>query len=94
MTDTLTIDTYITVRLQIVLFQQNSFDEFDCVSTFIADIVYAAQNFHNPAVTVSTLQAYDTPIVYRDQTLQEFLNREERCCNFINHFSNHLLFTI
>ena len=39
---------------------------------------------HNPPVAVSTPQAYDTPIVYRDQQLQEFLNREECCHNFIN----------
>ena len=84
MTDTLTVDTYITVRPGIVLFQQNSFDEFDCVSTCIVDIVYAAQNFHNPQVTVSTLQAYNTPVVCRDQQLQEVLNREEHCRNFIN----------
>ena len=95
-TDVLTIDTYITVRPQTVLFQQNSFDNFNCVFTYIVDIIYAAQNFHNPPVTVS-LQAYDTPIVYGDQQLQEFLNGEECCHNFINrtyNFSNHLLFTI
>ena len=48
------------------------------------DIVYAAQNLHNPPVTVSTLQAYDTLTVYRDQRLQDFLNGEECCHNFIN----------
>ena len=84
MTDVLTVDTYITIRPQIVLFQQNSFDKFNCVSTYIVDIAYAAQNFQNPPVTVSTLQAYDTPIVYRDQQLQEFLNGEECCRSFIN----------
>ena len=66
------------------MFQQNFFEEFDCVSTYIADTVYAAHNFHNPSVTVSTLHAYDTPIVHRDQQLQEFLDGEECCCNFIN----------
>ena len=50
----------------------------------MVDIIYAAQNFHNPPVTVSTLQAHDTPIVYRDQQLQEILNGRERCYNFIN----------
>ena len=79
MTDVPTVDTYITIQPQ-----ENSFDEFDCVSTYIVDIIYAAQNLHNPPVTVSTLQAYDTPIVYRDQQLQEFLNGEEHCRNFIN----------
>ena len=83
-TATLTIDTYLTVRLQIVLFQQNYFDELDSISTHIADIVYAAQNFYNPSVTVSTLHVYYTPIVYQDQQLQEFLDREECCHNFIN----------
>ena len=57
MTDAPTVDTNITIQLQIVLFQQNSFDELACVSTYIADILYAAQNLHNPPVTVSTLQA-------------------------------------
>ena len=66
------------------MFQQNSFDKFDCVSTYIVDIIYAAQNLHNPPVTVSTLQAYETLIVCRDQQLQKFLNGEERCHNFIN----------
>ena len=97
MTDAPTVDAYITIRQQIVLFQQNSFDKFDCVSTYIVDIIYAAQNFYNLPVTVSTLQAYDTLIVYRDQQLQEFLNGEEHCHNFIIricHFSNHLLFTM
>ena len=66
------------------MFQQNSFDKFDCVSTYITDIVYTAQNLHNPPVTVSTLRAYVTTIVYRDQQLQEYLNGEEHCHNFIN----------
>ena len=83
-TDTPTIDTYVMVRLQIVLFQQNYFEEFDCISTYIADTIYATQNFYNPSVTVSTLHAYDTLIVYRDQQLQEFLDGEECCHNFIN----------
>ena len=84
MTDVLTVDTYVMVRLQIILFQQNCFEEFDCISTCIADTVYAAQKFHNQSVTVSTLHAYDTPIIYRDQKLQEFLDGEEHCHNFID----------
>ena len=66
MTDVLTVDMYVMVRPQIALFQQNSFQEFDCVSTYIADTIYTAQNFHNPTVTVSTPHAYDTLTVYRD----------------------------
>ena len=79
-----TIDTYLTVRLQIVLFQQNYFDELDSIYRHIADTIYATQNFHNSSVTVSTLHVYDTPMVYQDQQLQEFLDGEEHCCNFIN----------
>ena len=82
--DAPTVDTYVTVRPQINLFQQNSFEEFYCVSTYIVDTVYTAQYFHNPSVTVSTLHAYDAPTVHRDQQLQEFLNGEEHCHNFIN----------
>ena len=81
--DALTIDTYVMVRPLIILFQQN-FEEFDYASTYIVDTIYAVQYFHNPSVTVSTLHAYDTLTVYRDQQLQEFLHGEEHCHNFIN----------
>ena len=64
MTATLTIDMYLTVRPQIVLFHQNYLDELDSISTHIADTIYAAQNFHNPSVTVSSLHVYDTPTKY------------------------------
>ena len=83
-TDVPTIDTYLTVVPQIVLFQQNYFEEFDCISTYIADTIYAVHNFYNPSVTVSTQHVYDTLIIYQDQQLQEFLDGEEHCCNFIN----------
>ena len=43
--------TYLTVRLQIVLLQQNYLDELDSISTHIADTNYAAQNFHNSEVS-------------------------------------------
>ena len=59
-------------------------DELDSISTYIVDIVYAAQNFHNPLVTVSTFHVYDTPTVYQEQQLQKFLDGEEHCLNFIN----------
>ena len=39
-TAALTIDTYLTVRQQIVLFKQNYLDELDSISTHIADTVY------------------------------------------------------
>ena len=59
-------------------------DELDSIPTYIADTIYAAQNFQNPSVTVSTLHVYDTPLLYRDQQLQEFLDGEEYCHKFIN----------
>ena len=83
-TATPTIDTYLTVRPQIVLFQQNYFDELDSISTHIADTIYAAQNLHNSSVTYSTLHVYNTLTVYCDQQLQELLDGEEHCHNFIN----------
>ena len=58
-------------------------DELDSIPTCIADTIYAAQSFQDPPVTVSTLRVYDTPILYRDQQLQEFLDKEH-CPNFIN----------
>ena len=83
-TATLTIEAYLTVRPQIVLFQQNYLDELNSIPTYIADTIYVAQSFQNPSITVSFLHVYDTPILYRDQQLQEFLDGEEHCCNFIN----------
>ena len=38
-TAALTVDTYLTVRPQIVLFQQNYFEELDSISTHIADTI-------------------------------------------------------
>ena len=58
-----TIDTYLTVRPQIVLFQTNYLDELDSIPTYIADTVYAAQNFQNPSV-ISALHVYDTSILF------------------------------
>ena len=63
MTATSTIDTYLTVRPQIVLFQQNYLDELHSIPTYIADNIYAAQSFQNPSVTVSTLHIYDITIL-------------------------------
>ena len=78
-----TTDAYLTVRPQII-FQQNYFDELGSIFTYVADTIYTVQSFLNPSVTVSTLHIYDTPLLYQDQQLQEFLDREECCCNFIN----------
>ena len=79
-----TTDAYLTVRPQIVFFQQNYFDELSSIFTYVADTIYTVQSFLNPSVTVSTLHIYDTLLLYRDQQLQEFLDREECCHNFIN----------
>ena len=59
-----TTDAYLTVRQQIVFSQQNYFDEFGSVPTYITDTIYIAQSFSNPSVTVSTLHIYDTPLLY------------------------------
>ena len=83
-TATPTIDAYLTVRQQIVFFQQNYFDELGSVFTYVGDTIYTVQGFLNPSVTVSTLHISDTPLLYLDQQLQEFLDVEECCCNFIN----------
>ena len=62
-----TIEAYLTVRQQIIFFHQNYFDEPGSIPTYIANTVYAAQNFQNPSVTVSTHHVYDTSLLYRDQ---------------------------
>ena len=61
-----TIDAFVTVRLQIIFFQHNYFDELGNIPTYIADTIYTAQSFPNPSVTVSTLHIYDTPFLYQD----------------------------
>ena len=45
-------------------------DALGSIPTYIANTIYTAQSFSNPSVTVSTLQ--------------EFLDGEGCCCNFIN----------
>ena len=83
-TATSTIDAFVIVRPQIIFFQQNYFDEIGNTPTYVANATHPAQSFLNLSITVSTLHIYDTPLLYWDQLLQEFLNREEYCCNFIN----------
>ena len=79
-----TTDAYLTVRPQIVFFQQNYFDELGSIFTCVANTIYMVQSFLNPSITVSTLHIYDTPLLYREQQMQEFLDGEEHCHNFIN----------
>ena len=64
LTATPTTDAYLTVRPQIIFFQQYYFDELDSIFTYVADNIYTAQSFLNPSVTVSTLHIYDTPLLY------------------------------
>ena len=85
-----TIDAFVTVRPQIIFFQQNYFDEIGNTPTYVANVIYPALSFLNLSVTVSTLyihdiyHIYDAPLLYQDQQLQEFLDDEEHCHNFIN----------
>ena len=41
-TDAPTIDAYVTVRLQIIFFQQNYFDEIGNTPTYVANATYPA----------------------------------------------------
>ena len=83
-TATPTIDAFVTVRPQIIFFQQNYFDEICSTLTYVANAIYPVPSFLNLSVTVSTFHILDASLLYWDQQLQEFLNSEERCCNFIN----------
>ena len=79
-----TTDAFMTVRPQIIFFQQNYFDEIGSTPTYVANAIYPALSFLNLSVTVSTLDIYDAPLLYWDQRLQEFIDSEECCHNFIN----------
>ena len=52
--------------------------------TYVANAIYPVLSFLNLSVKVSTFHIYDTPFLYQDQSLQEFLDGEECCHNFIN----------
>ena len=84
MTATPTTDAFVTVRPQIIFFQQNNFDEIGSTLTYVANAIYPVPSFLNLSVTVSTFHIFDAPLLYWDQRLQEFLDGEECCCNFIN----------
>ena len=61
-----TIDAFVTVRPQIIFFQQNYFEEIASTPTYVANTIYPAPSFPNLAVTVSTLHTYYIPLLYRD----------------------------
>ena len=62
-----TIDASVTVRSQIIFFQQNYFDEIGNTPTYIANVIYPALSFLNSSVTVSTLHINEIPLLYQDQ---------------------------
>ena len=73
-----------TVRPQIIFFQQNYFDDICSTPTYVASAIYPVPSFPNLSVTVSTFHISDAPLLYLDQQLQEFLDSEECYHNFIN----------
>ena len=79
-----TLDAFVTVRPQIIFFQQNYFDEICSTPTYAANAIYPVLSFLNLSITVSTFHISDAPLLYQDQQLQEFLDGEECCHNFIN----------
>ena len=83
-TATPAIDAFVTVRPQIIFFQQNYFDEICSTVTYAANAVQPVPSLLNLPVTVSTLHISEDLILYRDQWLQEFLVGEECCHTFIN----------
>ena len=54
-----TIDALVTVRPQIIFFQQSYFDEIGNTPTYVANATYSAQSFLNSSITVSTLHMYE-----------------------------------
>ena len=66
-TATPTIDAFVTVRPQIIFFQQNYFNEIGSTLTYVANAIYPVPSFPNLSVTVSTLHIYDAPLLYWDQ---------------------------
>ena len=78
------IDAFVTVRPQIILFQQNFFDEICSTVTYVANAIYPVPILPSLSVSVNTLHISEAPILYQDQWLQEFLDGKECCPNFIN----------
>ena len=62
-----TIDAFMTVRPQIIFFQQNYFDEIGSTPTYVANVIYPVLSFPNLSVTVSTFHIFDIPLLYWDQ---------------------------
>ena len=62
-----TIDAFVTVRPEIIFFQQNYFEEIGSTPTYVANAIYPAPSFLNLSVTASTLHIYHIPLLYQDQ---------------------------
>ena len=78
------VDAFLTVRPQIIFFQQNYFDEICSTVTYVANAIHPVPILPSLPVTVNTLHISEAPILHQDQWLQEFLDGEECCHNFIN----------
>ena len=66
-TATPTTDAFVTVRPQIIFFQQNYFDEIGSTLTYVANAISPVPSFLNLPVTISTFHIFDTPLLYQDQ---------------------------
>ena len=61
------IDVFMTVRPQIIFFQQNYLDEIGSTPTYVANAIYPVPSFPNLSVTVSTFHIFDAPLLYKNQ---------------------------
>ena len=59
----------VTVRPQIIFFQQNYFDELGSTPTYEANVIYPVLSFLDSSITVSTFHIFDTPLLHQDQCL-------------------------
>ena len=66
-TATPTIDAFVTVRPQIIFFQQSYFDETCSSPTYVVNAIYPVLSFLSLSVTVSTFHISDAPLLYQDQ---------------------------
>ena len=62
-----TTDTFMTVRPQIIFFQQNYFDELGSTPTYVANATYPVLSFQNLSITVNTFHISDAPLLHQDQ---------------------------
>ena len=60
------IDALVTVRPQIIIFQQNYFDEICSTVTYVANAIHPVPILLYLPVTVNTLHISETPILYQD----------------------------